>query len=69
MEPEFEVEVYPRRGVLGKKWYWRLRSTANGQVVAGSRGGLGSGYANSPECAKMVDRIFEGRWPTSRVEK
>jgi len=68
MIPEFEVEIYPRRGVLGKKWYWRLRAD-NGQIVAGSRGGVGSGYANAGECAKMVDRIFQTMWIVKRVEK
>ena len=69
MNPDFVVEIYPRRGVLGRKFYWRLRSSDNGQIVAGSRGGLGSGYAEPKECARMVDRIFQSLWPVSLVEK
>jgi hypothetical protein len=67
MAPDFEVEIYSRRGFFGKRYYWRLRSTDNGQIVTASRGGKGSGYANPKDCARMVDRIFQELYPIVQV--
>lgn len=54
------VELY--RDQIGE-YRWRLRSGANGNILADS----GEGYANAEDCAHIVDELFAGV-PTETVE-
>lgn len=54
------VELY--RDAIGE-YRWRLRSGANGNVLADS----GEGYENAEDCARIVDELFAGL-PTENVD-
>lgn len=35
-KPAFRIEVFPRRGILGKRWYFRIIRNQNNKTVAPS---------------------------------
>ena len=39
-ERPLRVEVYSRVGLLGRRYYWRVRHTSNGEIMAQHRGYL-----------------------------
>jgi uncharacterized protein YegP (UPF0339 family) len=41
---KLKIEIFPRRGVFGKRWYFRVKAK-NGEIVATSEG-----YHNRADC-------------------
>ncbi len=39
------IEIFARRGLLGKRWYFRIRSKGNGKILT-----TGEGYKNRVDC-------------------
>ncbi len=46
-------QIYRRITLTGFKWFWRLRSTKNGQVIATG----GEGYSRRIDAAEAVGRV------------
>ncbi len=46
-------QIYRRLTIRGHKWFWRLRSTANGQIIATG----GEGYSRRIDASEAVGRI------------
>ena len=57
-ERPLRVEVYSRVGLLGRRYYWRVRHTSNGEPMA-------SGEAYSR--AEDRDHAVEELWPDLKV--
>lgn len=53
------VETYSRKGVLGRRHYWRVRHTSNGEI-------LGSGEAYSDPRAR--DHAVDVLWPDLGID-
>lgn len=39
------IEIFARRGLWGKRFYFRIRATGNGEILA-----TGEGYHNRADC-------------------
>lgn len=48
---KWKIEVYSRRGLFGRRWYFRIRAD-NGEVVAQSEG-----YQNKLDCHGTISRL------------
>lgn len=46
-----KFQVYSRRGLLGRRWYWRLRA-GNNEIIA-----QGEGYVNRMDCLRAVNLV------------
>ncbi len=46
-------QIYRRLTIRGHKWFWRLRSTKNGQIIATG----GEGYSRRIDATEAVARI------------
>jgi hypothetical protein len=52
------VETYSRKGVTGRRFYWRIRHKSNGEIMAQHRG-----YVRESDRDHAVDVL----WPDLRV--
>lgn len=43
------IEIFARRGLFGKRWYFRIRMKANGEILA-----TGEGYHNRGDCVQTA---------------
>ncbi len=43
------IEIFSRRGLLGKRFYFRIRSKANGKILASSEA-----YQNRQDCVNTA---------------
>jgi uncharacterized protein YegP (UPF0339 family) len=50
--PKLKIEIFPRRAVFGRRWYFRVISTGNGEKVAASEG-----YHNRADCKATADLL------------
>lgn len=49
--PKFRFEIFPKRGLRGKRWYFRIVAR-NNEIVAQSEG-----LKNKADAIHMVDRL------------
>jgi hypothetical protein len=45
------VEVFPRIGIRGRRWYWHCASARNGKLLE-----WGEGYVNRQDCVRAAER-------------
>lgn len=50
-----KFQVYSRRTLFGRRWYWRLRARNNEVIAQGET----NGYHNRGDCVHAVERIRE----------
>jgi uncharacterized protein YegP (UPF0339 family) len=43
------TEIFSRRGLFGKRWYFRVRADSNGQIIAQSEG-----YSRRVDCIQTA---------------
>lgn len=53
-EDDFEVVTFDRRGLLGRRWYFRLVDTRNNEKVS-----VSEGYNSDRDRDMMADRIAD----------
>jgi hypothetical protein len=53
------VETYSRVGLLGRRYYWRVRHTSNGEIMAG-----GEPYSSK----KARDDAVDVLWPDLGID-
>ena len=52
---KYRFEIYQSR--WNRRWYWRLKCRANGEIVARSAGGKRNGYASKELCKDGIGLI------------
>lgn len=58
--PKLRIEIFPRRGLLGKRWYFRVRA-ANGEPIAQSEA-----YHNRAD-AKATAMLLRAAMPDAEI--
>lgn len=48
------IEIFSRRGLLGKQWYFRVKAR-NGEIIASSEG-----YRNRQDCRQTAFLLRDG---------
>lgn len=59
MDRPLKVETYSRIGLLGRRYYWRVRHTSNGEPMAS-----GEPYSNPAD----RDHAVEVLWPGLEID-
>lgn len=49
-----KFQVYSRRGIFGRQWYWRLRAGNNRVIAVG-----GEGFHNKADAIRATELLLE----------
>ncbi len=55
------IEVYSRRTLRGRRWYWRVKAANNHVTAIG-----GEGFHNMDDAVYMADKVTGNRLPIDR---